>query len=162
MANKRDHQQMEQRRRRAAKLFGRGLPAAEVARRCQVARQVAYRWQEAWMHGGEAALASKGSAGPKSRLNSQQKQQVVDALLAGPAAQGYQTQLWTLPRTADLIESLTGVRYHPGHVWRVLGDLGFSCQRPERRAIERDEQAVRQWKRTKWPALKKKRSGRAV
>ena len=153
---------MERRRRRAAKMFGRGVPVAEVGRRCQVARQVAYRWHEAWMAGGEAALASKGSAGPKSRLTPEQKQQVVDALLLGPAAQGYQTQLWTLPRTADLIESLTRVRYHPGHVWRILGDLGFSCQRPERRAIERNEEAVRQWKRTKWPRLKKKRIGRAV
>lgn len=153
---------MEKRRRQAAKMFGRGLPAPEVARRCHVARQVAYRWHDAWMEGGEAALVSKGSAGPKCRLTPQQKQQVVGALLEGPAAQGYQTQLWTLPRTADLIESLTGVHYHPGHVWRILGDLGFSCQRPERRAIERNDQAVRQWKRTKWPGLKKKRTARAV
>lgn len=155
MAKRRDHQRMEKRRRRGAKMFARGLPVAEVARRCQVARQVAYRWHEAWMDGGEAALASKGSAGPKSRLTPEQKRQIIDALLQGPSAQGYQTQLWTLPRTSALIESLTGVRYHPGHVWRILGDLGFSCQRPERRAIERDEEAVRQWKRVKWPALKK-------
>ena len=162
MAKKRDHQQMEKCRRRAAKMFEHGLPVAEGARRCQVARQVAYRWHDTWSDGGEAALASKGSAGPKSRLTPEQTQQIVTALLQGPAAQGYQTQLWTLPRTADLIESLTGVRYHPGHVWRILGDLGFSCQRPERRALERNEQAVRQWKRTQWPALKKKRTGKAV
>lgn len=161
MANKRDHRQMEKRRRRAAKMFDRGVPVAEVARRSKVARQVAYRWHEAWMEGGEAALASRGAAGPKSRLTPEQKQQVVEALLEGPAAQGYQTQLWTLPRTADLIENLTGVRYHAGHVWRILGDLGFSCQRPERRAIERNEQEVQQWKRVKWPALKKRRGGKA-
>jgi len=107
-------------------------------------------------------LASKGSAGPKSRLSPEQRQQIVTALLQGPAAQGYQTQLWTLPRTADLIEGLTGVRYHPGHVWRILGDLGFSCQRPERRAIERNDKEVRHWKRTQWPALKKRRNGKAV
>ena len=162
MASKRDHRQMEKRRRRAAKMFDRGLPVSEVARRCKVARQVAYRWYDTWIDGGEAALASKGSAGPKSRLTPEQKQEVVDALLEGPVAAGYQTQLWTLPRTADLIESLTGVRYHPGHVWRILGDLGFSCQRPERRAIERNDQEVRQWKRTQWPAIKKKRTGRAA
>jgi transposase len=142
-------------------MFGRGLTVPEVAQRCEVARQVAYRWHEAWIEGGEGALASKGCAGPKSRLTLEQKQQVVDALLEGPVAAGYPTQLWTLPRTAAVIESLTGVRYHPGHVWRILGDLGFSCQRPERRAIERNEQEVRQWKRTQWPAIKKKRSGRA-
>ena len=161
MAKQRDHQQMEKRRRQAAKMFGRGLPVAEVARRTQVARQVAYRWHQAWVEGGEAALASKGSAGPKSRLSPAQQQLIVEALLRGPAAHGYQTQLWTLPRTADLIEELTGVSYHPGHVWRILGDLGFSCQRPERRAIERNDQAVRQWRRVTWPAIKKKRVGRA-
>ncbi len=155
MAKKRDHHAMEKLRLRAATMFERGLPAPQVARRCQVARQVAYRWQDAWMAGGKAALASKGPAGPKSRLTPEQKQQIIQALLAGPAAQGYQTQLWTLPRAAALIERLTGIRYHPGHVWRILAELGFSCQRPERRAVERNESAIEQWKRVKWPALKK-------
>jgi transposase len=57
---------------------------------------------------------------------------------------------------AALIEQLTGVRYHPGHVWRLMGSLGFSCQRPERRAVERNEPAIRRWKQVEWPALKKK------
>jgi transposase len=141
-------------------MFERNMPVPEVARRLEVARQVVYRWHAAWKAGGEAALASKGAAGPKSRITPKQSRQIVDALLKGPAVQGYKTQLWTLPRTADLIENLTGVRYHPGHVWRILGNLGFSCQRPERRAIERDETAIRQWKRVKWPALKKSPTAR--
>ena len=87
---------MERRRLRAARLFENGWPASEVARRIGVARQVAYRWQESWRHGGTIALASKGPAGPKSRLQPEQTQQLVDALLAGPAAHGYKTQLWTL------------------------------------------------------------------
>jgi transposase len=62
---------------------------------------------------------------------------------------------------AALIEHLTGIHYHPGHVWRVMDSLGFSCQRPERRAIERDEKAIRQWKRVQWPELKKKRDANA-
>lgn len=139
-------------------MFGRNCPVPEVVRRLGVARQVVYRWHEAWEAGGVAALASKGPAGPKAKVTAAQTQQIVAALLKGPAAQGYKTQLWTLPRVAGLIENLTGVRYHPGHVWRVLGSLGFSCQRPERRAIERDEKAIRQWKRVQWPALKKKRA----
>ncbi len=61
-----------------------------------------------------------------------------------------------LPRVAVLIEDLTGVAYHPGHVWRLLGASGFSCQRPERRAVERDEKAIRRWQRVEWPALKKR------
>ena len=112
----------------------------------------------AWQIGGTAALASKGLAGCKAKIAPDQTQQVIQALLEGPAAHGYKTQLWTLPRVAALIEELTGVRYHPGHVWRLLGSLGFSCQRPERRAMERDKKAIRRWKRVKWPEIKKKRS----
>ena len=63
-----------------------------------------------------------------------------------------------MPRVAALIEQVTGVRYHPGHVWRLLGALGFSCQRPERRAVEPDEPAIRHWKRVQWPAIKKSAS----
>lgn len=147
---------MEKRRIRAARLFTKGCSAPEVARRLGVARQVAYRWKEAWQQGGKSALASKGPAGRKAKLTVEQTQQVTDALLAGPTAHGYKTDLWTLPRVAALIEDLTGVRYHPGHVWRLLGASGFSCQRPERRAVERDEKAIRHWQRVTWPALKKR------
>ena len=156
MSKTRDHTVMEKRRKEAAGLFTKGHSAPKVARRLGVARQVAYRWKNAWEQGGKAALASKGPAGPKSKLASEQTQAITEALLAGPAARGYKTALWTLPRVADLIEDLTGVRYHPGHVWRLLGASGFSCQRPERRAVERDEQAIRKWQRVEWPAIKKK------
>ena len=149
---------MERRRRKAARLFDQGLSAPAVARRLGVARQVGYRWKDAWEAGGTAALASKGQTGPKPRLTPLQTQQIVAALLAGPAAHGYKTQLWTLPRVAALIEKLTGVRYHPGHVWKLLGSSGFSCQRPERRAVERDEPAISHWKQVQWPAIKKKRA----
>ena len=147
---------MEKRRKQAAKLFERDVPTAEVARRLGVARQVAYRWKDAWKQGGRGALTSKGPAGRKPRLTPAQMDLVSDALLAGPTAQGYKTPLWTLPRVAVLIEELTGVRYHPGHVWRLLDASGFSCQRPERRAVERNERAIRYWKRVEWPAIKKK------
>jgi len=70
-------------------------------------------------------------------------------------ARGYKTNLWTLPRVTALIKELTGVRYYPGYVWRLLGASGFSCQRPEGPAIKRDEKAIRRWKQVEWPALKK-------
>lgn len=156
MSKTRDHGSMEKRRQKAGGLFDKGILAPEVARRLGVARQVAYRWKEAWEAGGKKALASKGPAGRKAKLTAAQTQQVEEALLAGPAAQGYKTDLWTLPRVSALIEDLTGVCYHPGHVWRLLGASGFSCQRPERRAVERDEKAIRRWQRVEWPALKKR------
>jgi transposase len=160
MSKTRDHVEMEKRRRKAAGFFKKGCSAPEIARRLGVARQVAYRWKDAWEQGGSPALASKGPAGPKSKLTLQQTQKITDALVEGPAAHGYKTALWTLPRVADLIEDLTGVQYHPGHVWRLLGASGFSCQRPERRAVERDEKAIRKWQRVTWPALKKRPAGK--
>jgi transposase len=160
MSKTRDHAEMEKRRKKAAVLFNQGCSAPEVARRFGVARQVVYRWKDAWEQGGKGALASKGPAGRKPKLTGVQTQRVIKALLAGPAEQGYKTDLWTLPRVAALIEDLTGVRYHPGHVWRLMGASGFSCQRPERRAVERDEKAIRLWQRVEWPALKKKPAGR--
>lgn len=156
MAQKRDHIQMEKRRVRAAAMFAKGDSAPEVGRKLNVSRQVAYRWKSAWEKNGKAGLASKGKAGRKSKLSAVQAAMVVKALVAGPVSRGYKTNLWTLPRVAALIEELTGVQYHPGHVWRLLGDNGFSCQRPERRAIERDEAKIRRWKRVEWPAIKKK------
>ena len=147
---------MEKRRKRAGLLFEKGVSAPEIARRFGVARQVVYRWKEAWKKGGSLALVSKGKAGRKSKLSAEQLQQITDALVKGPVARGYKTNLWTLPRVTALIRELTGVQYHPGHVWRLLGVIGFSCQRPERRAIERNERAIRRWKRVEWPALKKK------
>lgn len=159
MSKSRDHAKLEKRRLQAGKLFAKDCSAPDVARRLGVARQVAYRWKDAWDQGGRAALASKGPAGPKPKLTVKQTKLVVKALLAGPVAQGYKTVLWTLPRVASLINELTGVEYHPGHVWRLLGASGFSCQRPERRAVERDEKAIRHWQREVWPALKKRRGG---
>jgi transposase len=152
---------MEQRRLRGCKMLDKGYGCAEVAQRLSVTRAVVYRWKAAWQSGGRQAVASKGKAGRKPKLDTQAADRVADALLAGPRAQGYKTDLWTLPRVSRLIEDLTAVRYHEGHVWRVLGKLGFSCQRPERRAAERDDKQVRRWQRKVWPALKKRGAAKA-
>lgn len=153
---------MERRRKRAAGMFEKGRTASEVGRHLGVTRQVAHRWRQAWERGGKEALESKGKAGRKPQITDEQREQIVDALLKGPFAAGHRTELWTLPRVSWLIEEITSVSYHPGHVWRLLGSLGFSCQRPERRAIERDEKAVRAWQRKTWPELKKTRSVRGA
>lgn len=133
---------MEKRRLKAAKLFAAGKGASEVARLLQVRRQSAHDWQQRWREGGVEALRSKGAAGPKHRLSAQEQAALATALVEGPEKHGHATAVWTLPRVAKLIEERTGQRYHPGHVWRLLRGLGFSCQQPTRRAIERDEQAM--------------------
>lgn len=156
MSKQRDHWQMEKRRLKAAVYFERGLGASEVARKLGVKRQSAHAWKKAWEQGGKDLLRSSGSAGRKSRLNASECQEVVDALLEGPKKSGYATDVWTLPRVKALIGKRTGQSYSESHVSRLLHAFGFSCQRPERRAIERDEKKIARWKRVVWPAIKKK------
>jgi transposase len=161
MAKQRDHSALEQRRLQAAQLFQKGVYPAEVARRLGVRRQSAHQWFKAWQARGKEGLKSRGSAGRKSRLSPQQLELIRAALIAGPVKRGYKTDLWTLPRVAHLIEDLTGQRYHPGHVWHLLRSLGMSCQQPTRRAVERDEAKITEWKKRTWPAIKKKRAAKA-
>jgi len=92
----------------------------------------------------------------------QQQRRLHTLLLQGPARLGYETPLWTCPRVAHLIAQEFGVRYHEGHVWKILVALGWSPQRPVGRARERNEQQIQHWKQKVWPAIKKKRSGRGA
>jgi transposase len=162
MSKRRDHQEMEVRRLKAARHFDRGLGAAEVARRLGVTRQSAHEWRKTWEAGGKESLRSAGPAGPKPRLDQSAQQRLVDALIEGPQAAGYATDVWTLPRVRALITKLSDEVYDPAHVSRLLRSLGFSCQRPERRAIERDESKITHWKRVEWPNIKKKRVGKSA
>jgi transposase len=93
----------------------------------------------------------KLTAGHRARLE--------QVLRQGAQAHGFLTDLWTLPRLATVLERQTGVRVHPGHLWRVLGAMGWSVQRPEKRAVQRDEAAIARWRRHTWPALKKSPAG---
>ena len=158
-ASAKKHADMQKRRLRAAKLFEDGLSPAEVARRLKVSRQSATRWRKLLKDNGTQGLRSKGVAGRKPALSREHKRELAATLKKGPLAAGYRTDLWTLPRVAALIRAKFGVRYHSGHCWHLLRRMGFSCQMPERRALERNEKKIRQWKREEWPALKKKPGG---
>ena len=155
---RRDFAALEARRFHAAWLFGRGKSQATVARELGVSRMTAHRWYHAWRAKGRRALKAAGRAGRKPRLDCRQLVRVEAALLQGPAAHGFATNLWTLPRIAAVIARRTGVRYHPAHVWRILQGLHWSRQRPARQARERDEAAIRHWRRQRWPAVKKTRA----
>src|SRR5215216_5799628 len=127
-----DRQAFEHIRMQAGALFAAGRSQAEVARELGVARQNVSRWHARWQAGGLEALASRGPTGPDPRLNDQQLH-------------------WTLARITTVIERLTGTRYHPGHTWKLLRRMGWRLQRPARRAIERDEQAIARWVAEDWP-----------
>jgi transposase len=155
-AARRDFQGMEKRRRRAARMFARGATQADVARELEVSRHSVSRWYADWREGGTKALKAAGRAGRMSQLSAAQLRQVDRALRQGPRAHGFATDLWTLDRVAAVIEAETGVRYHPGHVWKLLRDkLGWTRQRPARRAVERDEEAIARWVATDSPRIKR-------
>jgi transposase len=144
---------MEKRRLKAVALFEQGHGPSAVARRLGVRRQSAHAWKSCWEQSGQAALKSKGPAGRKRRLTSQQEEALAQTILDGPEVAGYATAVWTLPRLATFIRQRYRVDYHPGHVWHLLGRLGFSCQRPTRRALKRTEAEIKRWHRQRWPGL---------
>jgi transposase len=152
---------LEARRFEAARRFARGESQVTVARTLGATRAAAHRWYHAWKAHGRTALKAAGRAGRKPRLGPPQLARLEAALLQGPGAHGFATELWTLPRVATLIERLTRVRYHPGHVWYILRRLGWSLQRPTRHARERDEAAIVAWKHRRWPQVKKTRGAGA-
>lgn len=158
---RRDFHALESRRRQAARLFGLGKLQALVARTLQVSRQSVSRWYHQWKRGGTTALRAAGRAGRKHRLSPRQLRQIDQALRRGACAHGFRTDLWTLPRVASLIERQTTVRYHPGHVWKILRALNWTLQRPARRAKERDEAAIQRWVSQRWPMVKKTRAAGA-
>ena len=152
---KRNFDALEKRRMQAARLLDKGYSEADVARRVGVHRQSVNRWAKQLAENGRVALKKVGRAGRKSRLSETQLQRIETVLKAGPEKLGYDTGLWTTGRIGHLIEREFGIRYSKGHVWWVLRQLGWSCQRPVGRALERDEDKIRSWKRERWPKLKK-------
>jgi len=129
----RDRQAFEGVRMQAGALFAAGHSQAQVARTLGVARQNVSRRHA-------------------PRLSDQQLAAVDQALRQGARAHGFDTDHWTLARIATVIERLTGVGYHPGHVWKLLRHrLHYRLQRPARRAIERDEAAIARWVAEDWP-----------
>ncbi len=144
------------RRVRAARLLQAGHKPAEVAKIVGAPRQTVYRWKDVLEADGIDALRDMSKGGRPGLLGAEELVRLQIALMEGPTAHGFGTPLWTLKRVRVFIEREFGVRYSEVHVWRLLGQMGFSSQRPERRALERDEAAIEEWKKRTWPGLKKK------
>lgn len=145
---------------RAADMFRRGKSQAEVATALGVSRESAWRWYWAWTDGGRAALAGAGRAGRMPSLTDEQLEAVVAELIKGPQAHGYDNGLWTLARVAGVIKDTTGVSYSISQTSDILRRrLEWSRQRPARRALERNDEAILAWAKKDWPRIKKAQSG---
>ena len=153
--------QAVKRRIRAARLLQAGKKPAEVATLVGAPRQTVYRWKAVLEAEGIEALRDMNKGGRPGLLGAAELVQLQIALMEGPVAHGFGTPLWTLKRVRVFVERRFGVRYSDVHIWRLLGQMGFSSQRPERRALERDETAVEEWNKRTWLALKKRPAARA-
>jgi transposase len=143
------------RRQRALALLDEGLSLNEVARQIGCNASSVMRWRDARRRRGSKGLEVGFSPGRPPRLDRKQRTSLLRVLLKGSLAEGYRTDLWTTARIAEVIRRRFGVKYHRDHVGRLMHQLGWSAQKPERRAVERDEEAIQQWKKKDWPRVKK-------
>jgi transposase len=141
----------------AADLIEAGASDREVARQLRVSRMSANRWRRALAGGGREALASKGAGGARCKLTPAQLEELAAVLEAGPAAQGWEDQCWTLARIAEVIWRRFGVEYTLAGVDLLLHRIGWSVQFPARQAAERDEARVAAWRQEVWPVVKEPR-----
>ena len=149
--------QLERRRPQAIRLLRQRKSVSAIARLLAASKSSIIRWREAYKKHGFVGLPPRPTPGRPPRLSPAEKARLAKYLLKGPLAAGYSTDLWTLRRISTLIEKRFRVSYHPNHVWRLLLGMGWSCQKPERRALQRDEEAIAHWVRAEWPRIKKNR-----
>lgn len=146
---------LQDRRRRALALLDAGYSLNEVGRRVGCAAVSVMRWRNARRRKGDGVFEVRFSPGRPWKLGQRERKRLVRLLLKGPTAQGYRTNLWTTARIAELIRSNFGVEYHRDHIGRLMHSLGWSPQKPERRALERDEGKIARWKQKELPRIKK-------
>ncbi|HVI34695.1 MAG TPA: winged helix-turn-helix domain-containing protein [Gaiellales bacterium] len=145
----------EQVRLAAAEWIEEGATDREVAERFRVTRMSVNRWRRALAAGGRPALASKGPGGARCRLSRAQLDEPQALLDAGPAAEGWTDQCWTLPRIAAVVRARFGVDYTLPGLDLLLHRMGWSVQVPARRAAERDEEQITAWREEAWPAIRR-------
>jgi len=150
-------QQLERRRRQAIRLLKAGKSLSAVARALSASVSSVFRWAQVYRVKGSRGLQPQPTPGRPPELSHAQRERLKRILLQGPLAAGYPTDLWTLTRVAEVIRRRFGVTYHPCHVWKLLHSVGWSCQKPERRALQRNDAEIAHWKRYRWPHIKKRR-----
>jgi transposase len=152
-------EQLEARRLVAGRLLQKGLSPHEVAEAVGCTETSVIRWRDTVRRQGLSGLKAKPVPGRPPKLTKRQLQRLTTVLLQGARRRGHSTELWTTQRIADVILEEFGVSYHRDHVGRLMHRLKWSFQKPERRALERDEEKIERWKRVEWPRIKKGLSG---
>jgi len=139
---------------RAAELFEAGQTRAQVAEELGVTWRSAHEWHRAWSQGGVGALKASTKPGPAPKFSDEEVARLEKELRRGALAHGYANELWTLPRVGRLVKETLTKKVSSSEAWRLLRRMRWSAQKPERRARERDEAKITQWKEVQWPQIK--------
>jgi transposase len=152
----------EGRRLRAWELFQQGWKVGRIAEALGVTHGAVSQWLTRARTHGEASLYDRPRPGRLPRLTPQQQAMVPALLAQGAPAWGFRGDRWTRERVADLLRREFGVTYHPAHISRLLAGWGFSLQKPQRQAVQRDEEAIREWREQRFPAIEKRGRAKAA
>jgi len=136
-------------------MFAKGKSRYAVAKHFNVSKTSARDWFRRWKADKKDGLKSKGHPGFPSQYTPEKKKELKKIILAGPTTYGYTTDFWTIDRIRAVAKKKLGVTLALKRTWLTMIDLGFSVQKPERRAKERNEKAITDWKLTEFPKLKK-------
>ena len=147
-------QQRDQQKAAAFALHKKGLSCRDVARIIGTSKSTVSRWR----HERRLAKDAQGIVGRQCKLSESQIRRLKKELLKGALKQGYDTDYWTLGRIAKLIERMFKVHYVSSAVWYLMGRQGWSCQKPQRVAVQRNEPEIERWRRYVFPQLKKRHS----
>jgi len=154
-------EQMGERRNAGVRLLEKAkLSQAEIARQLGVSAAAVCVWAKKLKRYGKESLRPSQASGRPSKLTPKQKSKLLKRMSAGAVAAGFESERWTLRRVQAMIEKEFGVRYHANYISRLLHDLGWSVQKPETRAIERDEEFIRAWLSKDWNRIKKSAAAR--
>jgi transposase len=145
----------DERRKQAWKLKQQGWKQNKIAKALGGSSGAVSQWMRRGREGGEAALLARPPRGAQARLTLEQLRQLPALLAKGAESSGFRGKVWTARRVAKVIEQTFGVRYSRDHVSYLLRKIGWSRQKPEERATQRDEEAIKAWRDERWPALKK-------
>jgi transposase len=152
----------EERRQRAWTLKQAGWRQCEIAAALDVTPSAVSQWMRHVQEEGEQALKAHPHAGAVARLTTAELSSIPELLSQGAEAYGFYGEFWTCARVAWVIEQEFGVRYHRAHVSRLLKQLKWTPQKPEKRAAQRHEEQIEHWRNVLWPQLKKRRSRKAA
>jgi transposase len=150
-------EQNERKRRRAIEIVLRQQRTQlAAAKELKVHLRTVQRWVGLYRRHGDVGIRSKKATGRPKKLRSWQLNRLQAALLRGPSHQGYGNDLWTSRRILQLVEKLFGISYHHNHIPKLLRSMGWSAQRPQRQAVEKDAEQIERWIRVEWKRIKKK------